>query len=290
MQPSLHDVRSLLKNSIFVKELRLPSLDDQFHYHNAYEISYLIKNTGKRIVGDNIEDFTHDDLTLMAPYVPHITYTDRHVEARDEDLQVHAIVIYFYPDWLNEQHLSSPELSKVRNLLENLKRGIKLFGETKTIVIDKVLKLKDTCGLKAIITLLDILLDISESEQYTCLASEGYTQLSNVNEEKRMNDIYQYITTHFKDKITLEEIASIANMTPTAFCKYFKHRTKKTFSNFVNEIRIGYACKLLMRKNVSVSEVCFECGFNNVTNFNRYFKKLTKMVPTEYKIHFQNNE
>jgi AraC-like DNA-binding protein len=290
MQPSLHDVRSLLKNSIFVKELRLPHLDDQFHYHNAYEISYIIKSTGKRIVGDNIEDFTHDDLTLMAPYVPHITYTDRLFETRAEDHQVHAIVVYFYPDWLNEQHFNSPELSKIRTLLENMKRGIKVSGDTKVKVIKNVLKLRDTWGLKGIITLLDILLDISEADDYTCLASEGYTQLSNVKEEKRMNDIYQFITTHFKEKITLQEIASIANMTPTAFCKFFRNRTKKTFSNFVNEIRIGYACKLLMRKEVSISEVCFECGFNNVTNFNRYFKKLTKMVPTEYKLHFQNKE
>jgi AraC-like DNA-binding protein len=145
-------------------------------------------------------------------------------------------------------------------------------------------------GIEGNYNALEVLLDISDSEEYTCLASEGYTQLSNVKEEQRMNDIYQYITSHFKDKITLEEIASIANMTPTAFCKYFKKRTKKTFSNFVNEIRIGYACKLLMRKEVSISDVCFECGFNNVANFNRYFKKLTNMVPTEYKVHFQNNE
>jgi AraC-like DNA-binding protein len=226
----------------------------------------------------------------MAPYVPHITYTDRLFETRAEDHQVHAIVVYFYPDWLNEQHFNSPELSKIRTLLENMKRGIKVSGDTKVKVIKNVLKLRDTWGLKGIITLLDILLDISEADDYTCLASEGYTQLSNVKEEKRMNDIYQFITTHFKEKITLQEIASIANMTPTAFCKFFRNRTKKTFSNFVNEIRIGYACKLLMRKEVSISEVCFECGFNNVTNFNRYFKKLTKMVPTEYKLHFQNKE
>lgn len=287
MEPLLHDVRSLLKNSIYVKELNLPFLDDKFHYHNTYEICYILKSNGKRIIGDNIEYFTDGDLTLLAPHVPHISYSDQDHGLKD-DSQVHALVVYFNPDWLTENHLNSPELIKVRELFENMKRGIKIFGQTKKKVVRSIFKLKSSTGLEGIITLLDILVVVSKSEEYACLASEGYCQLNSQREEKRIDEVYQYVNQNFKDKIMLEEIASIANLTPTAFCKYFKNRTSKTFSNFVNEIRIGHACKLLCKEKLNISQICFESGFNNLTSFNRNFKQFTKMMPSEYKQYLQN--
>ena len=290
MEPLLLDVKSLLKDSIYVKELNLSRLEDQFHYHNAYEISYMLKSNGRRVIGDNIEDFTDGDLTLMAPHVPHVSYTDKDYYLNDNNPGVHALVVYFNPDWLTDIHFNSPELIKVRELFENMKRGIKIFGQTKKKVVKSILRLKTSYGLERIITLLDILVVISKSEEYACLASEGYTHSSNQKDVKRIDEVYQYVKEHFKDKIMLEDIASIANMTPTAFCKYFKNRTNKTFSNFVNEIRIGYACKLLCKENLSISQICFECGFNNLTNFNRNFKRFNKMIPSEYKLYLQNKE
>lgn len=285
MEPLLLDVRSLLKDSIYIKELNLPHLEDQFHYHNVYEISYILKSNGRRVIGDNIEDFTDGDLTLLAPHVPHISYTDK--DNLDINPNVHALVVYFYPDWLTDNHFNSPELIKVRDLFENVKRGIKIFGQTKKKVVKSIIKLKTSRGLERIIILLDILVVISKSDEYECLASEGYTHLPSQKDVKRIDEVYQYVKEHFKDKITLEDIASIASMTPTAFCKYFKNRTNKTFSNFVNEIRIGYACKLLCKESLSISQICFECGFNNLTNFNRNFKQFTKMIPSEYKLYLQ---
>lgn len=290
MEPLLLDVKSLLKDSIYVKELNLSHLEDQFHYHNAYEISYMLKSNGRRVIGDNIEDFTDGDLTLMAPHVPHVSYTDKDYCLSDNNPKVHALVVYFNPDWLTDIHFNSPDLIRVRELFENMKRGIKIFGQTKKKVVKSIFRLKTSYGLERIITLLDILVVISKSEEFACLASEGYTHLSNKKDVKRIDEVYQYVKEHFKDKIMLEDIASNANMTPTAFCKYFKNRTNKTFSNFVNEIRIGYACKLLCEENLTISQICFECGFNNLTNFNRNFKRFNKMVPSEYKLYLQNKE
>lgn len=288
MEPLLLDVRSLLKNSIYVKEISLPFLDDKFHYHNTYEICYILKSNGKRIIGDNIEYYTDGDLTLLAPHVPHISYSDQGHDMKDSE--VRALVVYFNPDWLTENHLNSPELIKVRELFENMKRGIKIFGQTKKKVVKSIFKLKTSTGLEGIITLLDILVVVSKSEEYACLASEGYSQLSSQREEKRIDEVYEYVNQNFREKIMLEDIASIANLTPTAFCKYFKNRTSKTFSNFVNEIRIGYACKLLCKEKLNISQICFESGFNNLTSFNRNFKHFTKMMPSEYKQYLQNRE
>jgi AraC-like DNA-binding protein len=286
MEPLLHDVKSLLKNSIYVKELTLPYLDDKFHYHNTYEICYILKCSGKRIIGDSIEYFTDGDLTLLAPNVPHISYSNTNPDTEDEK-QVHAFVVYFNPDWLTETHLNSPELLKIRELFEHMKRGLKIGGETKKKIVKSIFKLKTSTGLEGIITLLDILVIISKSNDYEFLASEGYFEVKSQREEKRIDEVYEYVNNNFKEKIMLDEIASIANLTPTAFCKYFKNRTNKTFSNFVNEIRVSYACKLLCKEKLNISQICFESGFNNLTSFNRNFKYFTKMMPSEYKLSLQ---
>lgn len=278
MKPYLLDVKSLLKDSIHVKEIHEKHLNDEFHFHNAYEIALIIKSSGKRVIGDCIEDFTDGDLVIMGPHLPHVSYTNS-----NDSPKVHALVVYFHPDWLADVHLNSADFVRFRELVDDMNRGIKILGKTRMKVIRCILKLKNYKGLQRIISILEILEMISASKEYVCLASEGYSNSYSQKDVKRMDQVYKYVMEHFTDDIGLDEIASIANMTPTAFCKFFKIKTSKTFSNFVNEVRIGYACKLLCDENLSVSQICFKCGFNNLTNFNKNFKHFTKMVPTRYK-------
>ncbi|GAA4749013.1 AraC family transcriptional regulator [Flavisolibacter ginsenosidimutans] len=278
MKPLLFDVKSLLNDSIYVKEIDTLQLEDQFHFHNAYEIAYIIKSHGKRIIGDSIENFTHGDLVLLGLHVPHVSYF-----SNEQGAALQALVIYFNPDWLTEEHLNSPNLTKLRKLLKDLQRGIKVHGPAKKKVIKLLYTLKNGKGLERIITILSILQIISNSGEYKCLASEGYSSSYHQTGLKRMDQIYKYVLENFTETIKLEKIAAIANITPTSFCKYFKSNTKKTFSNFVNEIRIGYACKLLCNEDSSISEVGFKCGFNTLANFNRTFKQITRMAPSEYK-------
>jgi len=278
MKPLLFDVKSLLNDSIYIKEINASQLADQFHFHNAYEIALIIKSSGKRIIGDSIENFTDGDLVLLGLHVPHVSYY-----SNEKSSTIQALVIYFNPDWLTENHLNSPNLAKLRKLLEDMQRGIKVLGKAKKKVVKDMYKLKKGKGLERIITILDILQIISKSGEYKCLASEGYSSSYDQRGLKRIDEIYKYVLNNFSKKIKLENIAAIANITPTAFCKYFKSKTQKTFSNFVNEIRIGYACKLLCNEDLNISEVCYECGFNNLTNFYRNFKQITKMIPSEYK-------
>ena len=281
MKPLLLDVKSLLKDSIYIKEIHVNHLDDEFHFHNAYEIALILKSNGKRVIGDSIEDFTDNDLVLMGPHLPHISYTNN-----NDSTEVHALVVYFHPDWLTDTHLNSVDFARFRKLFDDMARGIKILGNTKKKVTKRILKLKNCKGLQRIITILEILEIISHSTEYECLASPGYVNSFSQKDIKRMDQVYKYVKDHFTEDIMLEDIASIANMTPTAFCKFFKIKTNKTFSNFVNEVRIGYACKLLFDENLSISQICFKCGFNNLTNFNKNFKRFTKMVPSTYKATF----
>lgn len=280
-RPLLQDVKWLLKDSIYVKEIETTHLEDQFHFHNVYEIALIVKSKGTRIIGDSIENFTDGDLVLLGPQVPHIAYFK---EDAVSSPVFHALVVYFHPDWLTESQLNSENLSRLRKLLDDTKRGIKIFGVTKNKVAKIINQLKNCTGLESIIKLLEILELVSRSNEYECLASEGYSNAFRKKDIQRLNNVYQYVGDHFTDEITLEQIAKVANMTPTAFCKYFRKQTQKTFSNFVNEVRVGYACKLLFDDDLTISQVCYKSGFNNLTSFNENFKNYTKRTPSEYKL------
>ncbi|WP_187774875.1 AraC family transcriptional regulator [Pedobacter sp. BS3] len=280
-------MESLLKDSIYIKEIKTSILDhDRFHYHNAYEIALILKSKGTRIIGDSIENFTEGDLVLLGPNVPHIAYynNDDSPVKNKKGYIIHAIVIYFNPNWLTQTQLDSNNLAKLKRLLDDAKRGIKITGNTRKKIIKNIVSLRKGIGLERIIIMLHILQLISSSNEYECLASQGYSNSFSQKDINRLDKVYQYIRDNFTEPIRLEDAAYIANMTPTAFCKFFKNKTQKTFSNFVNEIRIGYACKLLWNPDLTISQICYKCGFNNLTNFNKNFKRYTNMTPTVYKI------
>lgn len=284
MKPLLFDVQSLLRNSIHVKEIKSKHLSDQYHFHNAFEIALILKGSGRRIVGDNVDNFSNGDLTILAPNLPHASYSDKKYHVKETTTNVHAIVVYFQPDWFTEVHFNSPDFAPIRDLLNQLKRGVKITGRTHELVVNYLLKLRATSGFETVSTLMKILFTISKSTDYSCLASLGYSNTYNESDIQKIHEIYKYVMENFTEKILLEDIASIAYMTPSAFCKYFKKKTNKTFTYFVNEIRISYACELLMNENFDISTISFECGFNNFTSFNKNFKYFTKMTPSAYRL------
>lgn len=288
MKPLLIDVKSLLTDSIHIKEIDGVGIEEQFHFHNVYELALIITSSGKRIVGDNIEEFTKGDLVLLGPNIPHMSYYRSEENYDDNYSRIKALVIYFTPDWLSDSFLNSANLFKFRKLIEDAKRGIKILGKTKKTVIKEMIKLKKYKGLKQIISILLILEQISISKEYECLVREGYLNTYSQQDIRRIDEVYKYVMEHFTDKISLQEIASIVYLTPTAFCKFFKNKTKKTFSNFVNEVRVGYACKLLNNEDLDISEICYKSGFNNLPSFNKNFKYHAKMTPSNYRLKLNN--
>jgi AraC-like DNA-binding protein len=284
MKPLLQDINPLLLNrSLYIKEIRTSVLRDHVHFHNGYEIALILKGNGKRVVGDNIEYFGDNDLVFIGPFLPHVTYNYKDHYITKEGGHISALVVYFYPNWFTKDLLDSADFIKINEFIDKMNRGIEVLGETKKRAIRSLLRLKDCKGLNKAIKLWEILYLISESEEYQCLASEGYSSSLKQGEADRLEKVYKYVKDNYSDPIKLHDVSSLANMTPSAFCKYFKCKTGRTFTSFVNEVRIGQACKLFCNVNMSISEVCYSCGFNNLTNFNRNFKHFTKKTPSEYR-------
>lgn len=283
MKPLLFDVKSSLSNSVYLKEVKSRHLNDLFHFHNAYEIALILKGTGRRIVGDSIENFSDGDLTILAPNLPHANYSDKKYHEKATSTRVHAIVVYFEPDWVTDVHVHSKDFARLKTLLNELKRGIRLIDHTHETVTNLILSLKNADGLQSTIILLQILDTISRSNSYISLASPGYSNSYDEHNIIKIHNVYKHVMENFTKKITLDEIAAVAFMTAPAFCKYFKSKTNKTFTNFVNEIRIGYACQLLIEGRLDIASVCYQCGFSNFTSFNENFRHFKGITPSAYR-------
>jgi AraC-like DNA-binding protein len=198
-------------------------------------------------------------------------------------LTAEVTVIYFHHDFLGDKFFNIPELKSIDSLLEKAKQGIKITGNTKTQVRELVNKLADAKGLEKITTLLTILEKIANSKEKQCVNPGYYPIKFEKLEIDRLNRIFEHTSTNFHRKITLSEIASVANLSAKAFCRYFKSKTRKKFNSFLLEVRIAHACNLLLEKDMTIYEVCYESGFNNLSNFNRYFKKIMNKTPLEFK-------
>ena len=271
------------KETFIFKDLVGPFFNPKWHFHPEFQISFIAEGKGTRFVGDHVQTFKEGDLTLTGPNLPHLWRSDEIYFHPDSKLSTRGMVIYFDHELLSESLLDKEEFYKVNKLVENSVRGMEFYGETRDKINKLLPKIAEEKGFKRIIKLLEIIDLLSNSEDYNLLSSPGYTNVSKGEDVEKMRIVYEYVMTNFKSKIALEEIADLLNMTSTSFCRYFKPRANKTFSRFVNEIRIGHARKLLLEDNFNISQISYECGFLTLSNFNRQFKSIAKMSPHEYR-------
>jgi YesN/AraC family two-component response regulator len=283
MKAYLIEVDLKKEQSFFIKKIDQHHFNGPFHFHELCEMNYVVESSGKRIVGDNIANFSSGDLVLMNSNLPHIWYNDPSYFKEDNKASAKAIVTYFNPYFLTDLTSEDQYDIKIKALLEKAKRGIRFFGNTQQKALSILNGIYFKRGLEKVIGFLDIINLFLESKEYECLASVGYEHSFNEKDTQRMNNIYKYLIKNFTDPISLKQIASVANLTPPAFCNFFKKRTFKSFSVFLNELRVGHACKLLNNFELSIADVCFQSGYQNMTNFNNFFKKITKKTPSQYR-------
>ena len=273
--------RTMLK----VKWDDFPHFTFPWHFHSEFEIVYVLKSSGKRFVADSVEPYQEGDITLMGSNLPHFWKNDDQGDAENAS-RVNAIVVQFHKDFFREEINSYPEFHRINELLKHAGRGIhisKTSGEKIGRMLKRLLKLS---GLERMLYFIKLMDAMARVENYRILASKAYQVEDHKEMNNRLDKIMHFITTNYQRKITQEEIASKIGMTTSAFCRYFKEKTGKGFIFFVNEMRIGYACKLLIENHLSISQICFECGFNNISNFNRMFKRQTGYTPGEYQQQF----
>lgn len=254
----------------------------EFHYHPEIELSLILKGEGTRFVGDNIERFSEGDLVLLGPNLPHVWRSDIKEGQKNKIGDSSSIVINFAPGFLGEHFFDTPEFLTVKELLERSSGGIRLSGKIRDEVDKRMRKMLSVSYAERLIMLLDILRKISLSKELKILSSQNILNAYLPTDSERIRKVHQYIIKHFKDHIRLEDVAEAASMSPTAFCRYFRKRTRKTFSSFLTEVRIGYACQILMEKKIKVQQACYESGFSNLSNFNKQFKAVMQVSPSEF--------
>ncbi|MEO9893908.1 AraC family transcriptional regulator [Aurantibacter sp.] len=276
------------KETFIFKDLVGPYFNPNWHFHSEFQISFIVEGKGTRFVGDHVHSFEEGDLVITGPSLPHLWRSDDKYFEKGSELSTRGLVIYFDQQLFNESLLDREEFYKLNKLVENASRGIEFYGVTRAKIKSLFLQINFKKGFQRILKLLEILDVLATSEEYNLLASPGYTNVFKGDDAEKMRLVYEYVMNNFKTKISLEEVSTMLNMTTTSFCRYFKPRANKTFTRFVNEIRIGHARKLLLEDNLNISQISYECGFNALSNFNRQFKSITEMSPHEYRGLFLN--
>jgi AraC-like DNA-binding protein/mannose-6-phosphate isomerase-like protein (cupin superfamily) len=271
------------ENSFHVRQERIPCIEQDWHFHTELELIYFIKSAGTLYVGNSIGNFVPGELYMIGSNVPHLfrnykEYYENYIEGE----AVNLVVIKFEPDFLGSRFMELIETKKLESLFQKANRGLKFSKAATYLVHNHILGLVNNQGLSKIIIFLTILNILLVSENYTLLCSEAIVNQYNKSERDRMAKVISFITENFDKKIELEEVASIAYMTPNSFCRYFKKHTHKSFTQYLNEIRLRNACKLLIEGESQISSIGYQCGFNTLTNFNKQFKSLMKETPTQY--------
>lgn len=255
-----------------------PKLNDFFfwHYHPEYEIVYIHRADGTRHIGEHIARFEQSDLVFIGPYIPHLNF-DYGIKTPYE-----KVVIQLREDFLSKAFALVPELSQVRELFEKAKQGVYFTGETKERIGERLKKLPELTRFEQLIEMLTIFQDLATSPDLVVLDAKPIAGQYKLKEQQRLKVVYAYIEEHYKDKIDIVQMAELTHLTHAAFCRYFKKMTLMTFTEFVNQYRINQA-KTLLLLDKTVSEVCFDCGFESLSYFNRIFKKITGDNPRTFK-------
>ncbi|TXG37069.1 AraC family transcriptional regulator [Seonamhaeicola maritimus] len=279
-KPTFKKLSPTFGNSILVKQH-----DDKqdrsemfWHFHPEIELIYVNRGYGKTHIGNHLSYFNNSQLILLGSNLPHNGFTDRLTAAGIET------TIQFRPDFLGEDFFNGvPEAHAIGTLFEKAKSGIKFGRETKDFVGSKIEDLQNYNGFERILKLLDILQYLATTEDYTILNADGFVFEAEPQDTDKIKTIYKYVNANFREHIALEEIADKVSMTVPAFCRYFKKTTGKTFTQVVNEIRIVHATKLLNESQMSIADVCFECGFNNFSHFNKQFNDVIGQSASQYR-------
>ncbi|MEO2051118.1 MAG: AraC family transcriptional regulator [Allomuricauda sp.] len=248
-----------------------------WHYHPELELVYVNGGSGKRQIGSHVSYYRNGDLILIGSNLPHCGFTDKLTGNKSETL------IQMKADFLGSDFFNIPEMKNIQKLFEVAKGGIAFYGKTKMKVGEKMEILEYQTDFQRLLSILNILNQLATSDEMHVLNAEGFSLETEVKDNDRINIVFNHVKAHFKEDISLEQISDMVSMTVPSFCRYFKKITNKTFTQFVNEYRLVHASKLLAEQPISITQVCYDSGFNNFSHFNKSFKAFTGQNPSEYR-------
>ncbi len=271
------------KHSFNTRRYKMKPHSDEIHFHKNYELNYITSGSGRRIVGNHISNYTKGDLVLLGPNISHcwevldpgpVTYCE-------------CVVTHFYENIISSNFFNIPELQPVVDLLKDAGNGI-LFKGSKTKKVGESLKrMVYMEGLERYIELLKVFSQLLQVDDFEYLALPSSMPETYMKDREQIDKIYEYVFQNVQIGINLNDAAKIACMEPSSFCRFFKKKTNQTFMDYVKSVRIGIAAKLLAETDKQITQICYESGYNNLANFNHYFKQVMNKTPSEYRKAFK---
>lgn len=254
-----------------------PNKNNVWHYHPELELVYVNGGTGRRQIGSHISYYTQGDLILIGSNLPHCGFTDASTGNSSES------VVQMKADFLGSDFFDIPEMAGIQRLFEKAKGGIAFTGSAKKKIGEKIEILEYKSDFQRLLAILNILNELGRTKEYEILNADHLSMELQSKENDRINSIFNYVKEHYQQPIALENMADLVHMTVPSFCRYFKKVTNKTFVQFVNEYRLVHASNLLSENKLSITEICYESGFNNFSHFNKSFRSFTGMSPSQYR-------
>ncbi|MCW3114238.1 MAG: helix-turn-helix protein [Segetibacter sp.] len=276
MKPLIEQLTLSDNTSFVARTHRTPNFEVNWHQHIEYELILLTEGAGLSFIGNYVGEFEVGDIFFLGANLPH-TFK------KSGELVTSAVVVHFREDFWGTDFLNLPESKQIADLLQRSLQGLKITGKSRELLNPLIRSLEKEKGFRRIITLCECLEMLAKKEEFITLSTQEVKEVNNKNRE-RIDRIFHYTMENFKEPIQLSSIARLADMSVPAFCNYFKKSTRKKYIDFLNEVRIGYACKLLTNDaNITVEAASYESGFNTIANFNKQFLKVKAMTPSKYR-------
>jgi AraC-like DNA-binding protein len=290
VKPHFHKVPNNTEQSFSIRHDVKPNFGTIWHYHPELELHYVIRGEGVRFIGDNVSNFSSGEVLLLGENLPHTWRCNAAYFQGNIDLQIEAIVMQFRTDCLGNEFLNLSEAYTIKKLYEKAKKGLIIRGDTAQQLKELMHSALVASSLQRLIILLSILELLTESDETEMITAANTFYQSNEMETVRLNNVCSYTLANYAKDISLDDIAAIANLSTTSFCRYFKLMTHKTYNDFLTEIRVSHACRALIENRYSIEIICFDSGFNNLSNFYRHFKNVKGITPLEYKKQYLKSE
>ncbi|WP_299676599.1 AraC family transcriptional regulator [uncultured Tenacibaculum sp.] len=282
MKLVLKHPEEVINKRLTVNNKKTPCLDSSWHYHAQYELIYISVSHGIRFVGDSVSQFSPGDLVLVGPYLPHLWLNKPSDDKEINNEKVNTIILKFTEDFIGKDTFDNPEFFKIKKMFEQSKYGISFGNNVSHKLHQELMNFKKLSSTEQSIRLLSILNDLSLTKDKEILSSTDMRQYTSENSDK-IDTVLKYISDNYANNISLEDVSNIACMTTNSFCRFFKKTTNKSFTQFLNEVRIRNASRYLVQNNLSVSEVSYLVGYNSITNFNKQFKQIMGSTPKSYR-------